>query len=62
MNAIPEDVHLLPQEVMVEWLDYGKENEQPNPSKKLKLEMVSILFMLRLYQKSKWMLMPAIRW
>ena len=37
INAIPEELHLLPRDMMVEWLK-DKENEKPNSSKKPKLD------------------------
>ena len=37
INVIPEELHILPRDMMVEWLE-DKENEKPNSSKKPKLD------------------------
>ena len=37
INVIPEELHLLPRDMMVEWLE-DKENKKPNSSKKPKLD------------------------
>ena len=56
INAIPEELHLLPRDMMVEWLE-DKENEKPNSSKKPKLneqrfgQTVTSIKMLKQYSK-----------
>ena len=56
INAIPEELHLLPRDMMVEWLE-DKQNEKPNSSKKPKLdeqqfgETVTSNEMLKQYSK-----------
>ena len=56
INAIPEELHLLPRDMMVEWLE-DKENEKPNSSKKPKLDeqrfgqTVTSIKMLKQYSK-----------
>ena len=56
INVIPEELHLLPRDMTVEWLE-DKENERPNSSKKRKLDeqwfgqTVTSIKMLKQYSK-----------
>ena len=55
INAIPEELHLLPRDMMVEWLE--DKDEKPNSSKKPKLDeqrfgqTVTSIKMLKQYSK-----------